>query len=181
MRQDGSTLPRKQLLEFISHSPEQTQKLGQLIGELAEAGDIILLNGKLGAGKTCLVQGIARGLSITEITASPSFVLMRELHGRLPLYHIDLYRLEFVEIDELGLDDYFYGQGLCAIEWAEKGLNLMPLDYLLIEMSYLEQNQRRIRLVPSGKRYQLLLSGLKKALKQTERAGLNVPGDRHLN
>jgi tRNA threonylcarbamoyladenosine biosynthesis protein TsaE len=170
-------LPRKQLLELISHSPEETQKLGQFIGELAEAGDIILLNGTLGAGKTCLVQGIARGLSITEITASPSFVLMREFHGRLPLYHVDLYRLELVEIDELGLDDYFYGQGLCAIEWAEKGLSLMPMDYLLIEMSYLEQNQRSIRLVPIGKHYQLLLSGLKRALKQAERAGTNVPGN----
>jgi tRNA threonylcarbamoyladenosine biosynthesis protein TsaE len=170
-------LPRKQLLELISHSPEETQKLGQFIGELAEAGDIILLNGTLGAGKTCLVQGIARGLSITEITASPSFVLMREFHGRLPLYHVDLYRLELVEIDELGLDDYFYGQGLCAIEWAEKGLSLMPMDYLLIEMSYLEQNQRSIRLVPIGKHYQLLLSGLKRVLKQAERAGTNVPGN----
>lgn len=154
-------MPRNTTLEIISYSPEETQKLGRDLGLLAEPKDIILLNGALGAGKTCLVQGIARGLGITEISGSPSFVLVRELHGRLPLYHIDLYRLEFEEIDELGLDEYLYGNGICAIEWAEKGLSIMPEDYLLIEISYLEQTQRNIKLIPKGRRYQQLILKLK--------------------
>src|SRR4030042_6523942 len=84
-------------LEIISHSPEQTEKLGVRIGELAQAGDIILLVGNLGAGKTCLTQGIAWGLNIKEYAASPSFMIVRELKGRLALYHIDLYRLAPIE------------------------------------------------------------------------------------
>jgi len=97
-------------LELISHNPEQTQKFGVSIGEVALPGDIFLLVGGLGVGKTCLTQGIAWGLGIKEYAVSPSFVLVRELYGRLPLYHIDLYRLDRIEeILELGLDEYLYG------------------------------------------------------------------------
>ncbi|MBI2851043.1 MAG: tRNA (adenosine(37)-N6)-threonylcarbamoyltransferase complex ATPase subunit type 1 TsaE, partial [Chloroflexi bacterium] len=93
--------------EIITKTPEQTQRLGVRLGELAQAGDVFLLVGKLGAGKTCLTQGIAWGLGIKEYALSPSFVIMRELHGRLPLYHIDLYRLDRLEeSQDLGLDDY---------------------------------------------------------------------------
>ena len=94
-------------MNLTSHSPEQTQKFGVSIGELALPGDIVLLVGSLGTGKTGLTQGIAWGLDIKEYTLSPSFVIMRELYGRLPLYHIDLYRLDHIdEIEDLGLDDY---------------------------------------------------------------------------
>jgi tRNA threonylcarbamoyladenosine biosynthesis protein TsaE len=117
----------------------------------------VLLSGTLGAGKTCLTQGIAIGLGITETTPSPTFVLMRQFRGRLPLYHVDLYRLEFGEIAELGLDDYLYGEGVCAIEWAEKGMNLLPLEHLRIQIDYLEEQNRLITLAPSGQRYQRLL------------------------
>ena len=84
-------------LELTSHSPEQTQKFGVRLGELALPGDIFLLVGGLGAGKTCLTQGIAWGLGIKEYAASPSFMVVRDLYGRLPLYHIDLYRLNHIE------------------------------------------------------------------------------------
>jgi tRNA threonylcarbamoyladenosine biosynthesis protein TsaE len=125
-------------LEIISHSPEQTQKFGVRIGEIALPGNIFLLVGDLGTGKTCLTQGIARGLNIEEYAVSPSFVVIRELHGRLPLYHIDFYRLDHLEeIAQLGLDDYLYGNGVCVVEWAEKGVNLLPVEHLLIEISYL--------------------------------------------
>ena len=140
--------------ELISQSPEQTQKFGIRIGELALPGDIFLLVGSLGTGKTCLTQGIAWGLGIEEYALSPSFVIVRELHGRLPLYHIDLYRLDHIEeIAELGLDDYLYGDGVCVIEWAEKGLNILPEEHLLIEISYLSETERSFRLKPSGKHY----------------------------
>ncbi len=116
----GKTKLNMSQLKLISHSPEQTQELGRHIGELALAGDVFLLAGELGAGKTCLTQGIAWGLGINEYTLSPTFVIMRELYGRLPLYHIDLYRLDRIEESlDLGLDDYLYGRGVCVIEWAE--------------------------------------------------------------
>jgi tRNA threonylcarbamoyladenosine biosynthesis protein TsaE len=150
-------------LEIISHSPEETQKIGVRLGELALPGDIFLLVGGLGVGKTCLTQGIAWGLGIKEYAASPSFVLVRELHGRLPLYHIDFYRLDNLEeIAELGLDDYLYGKGVCVLEWAEKGLSLLPAESLLIEMGYLSDTERSLKFKPGGKRYEKIVSQLKK-------------------
>ena len=156
-------------LEIISHSPEQTQGLGVRIGELSLPGDTYLLVGQLGTGKTCLTQGIAWGLDIKEYAVSPSFVLVRELHGRLPLYHIDLYRLDRLEeIAELGLDDYLYGNGVCVVEWAEKGLALLPEEHLLIQISYLSDTGRRLQLRPSGQRYQEIMPQLK-AYASTDR------------
>ncbi len=149
-------------LELTSHSPEQTQKIGVRIGKLALPGDIFLLVGSLGAGKTCLTQGIAWGLNIKEYTLSPSFVLIRELYGRLPLYHIDLYRLDHIEeIEELGLDEYLYGNGICVVEWAEKGLSMLPTEHLLIQISYLSDTERSFQIKPSGKRYSEILAHLK--------------------
>ena len=148
-------------LEIISRSPEDTQSLGVRIGELSLPGDVCLLTGELGAGKTCLTQGIANGLDITEYAASPYFVLVRELYGRLPLYHIDLYRLDHLEeIADLGLDDYLYGNGICVVEWAAKGLSLLPEEHLLVEISYLSDTDRRLQLKSSGPRYQEILTGL---------------------
>jgi tRNA threonylcarbamoyladenosine biosynthesis protein TsaE len=149
-------------LELITTSPEQTQEFGKRLGQLAQAGDVILLVGKLGAGKTCLTQGIAWGLDIDEYAASPSFVLVRELYGRLPLYHVDFYRLENLEeIAELGLDEYFYGQGVTVVEWAEKALKLLPPENLLIEMEYVSDSERRLKLKPSGQRYREMAAQLK--------------------
>lgn len=141
-------------LELISRSPEETQKIGTIIGELAVPGDVLLLEGKLGAGKTCLTQGIALGLSITDYVLSPTFVIMRELYGRLPLYHIDLYRLDNIEESmDLGLDDYFYGDGLSVVEWAEKAIAIMPRRHLMIRIDYINDMERRLLLEPSGERY----------------------------
>lgn len=148
-------------IELVSHSPEQTRQLGEKIGQLAQAGDVILLSGELGAGKTCLTQGIAWGLGIQEYALSPTFVIMREMHGRLTLYHIDLYRLDNIEESiDLGLDDYLYGQGICVVEWAEKALSIMPRNHLLIEMSYLSDTGRSFHLKPCGRRYQEMVDRL---------------------
>ena len=149
-------------LELISHSPEQTKRLGVRIGELALPGDIFLLVGTLGTGKTCLTQGIAWGLGIKEYTLSPSFMIVRELYGRLPLYHIDLYRLDHIEeIADLGLDEYLFSNGICVIEWAEKGSSILPTEHLLIQISYLSDTERSFQLKPSGKRYLEILAQLK--------------------
>ena len=150
-------------LELISHSPEQTQRFGVGMGELALPGDTFLLVGGLGTGKTCLTQGIAWGLNIEEYTLSPSFVVVRELYGRLPLYHIDLYRLDHIEeVVELGLDDYLYGNGVCVVEWAEKGLSVLPIEHLMIQISYLSDTERSFELKPTGKRYLEILAQLKR-------------------
>jgi tRNA threonylcarbamoyladenosine biosynthesis protein TsaE len=150
-----------QKLELTSRSPEQTRKIGARLGELAQAGDVFLLVGELGAGKTCLTQGIARGLDIGDYTLSPSFVIMREFYGRLPLYHIDLFRLDHLEeIEDLGLDDYLYGSGVCVVEWAEKGLGLLPTEHLLIRIRYLNDTKRSFCFKANGRRYQELLSQL---------------------
>ena len=147
---------------LTSHNPEQTQNIGDHLGKLAMPGDTFLLVGRLGAGKTCLTQGIAWGLDIKEYALSPSYVIVRELHGRLPLYHIDLFRLDHVEeIEELGLDDYLYGKGVCVVEWAEKALNLLPTEHLLIQIDFLSDTERSLQFKPKGKRYLEILTQLK--------------------
>jgi len=149
-------------LELTSNSPEQTQQLGVSIGKVALPGGIFLLVGNLGVGKTCLTQGIAWGLGIKEYAVSPSFVLVRELYGRLPLYHIDLYRLDHIEeIEDLGLDEYLYGNGVCVVEWAEKGLAVLPAEHLMIEISYLSDTERSFRFKLSGQRYREVINQLK--------------------
>ncbi len=149
-------------LELTSRNPTETHRLGIRIGKLALSGDIFLLVGRLGTGKTCLAQGIARGLGIKEYTPSPSFVLIREFYGRLPMYHIDLYRLDHIEeIADLGLDDYLYGEGVCVIEWAEKGLSLMPPEYLMIKIDYLGDTERRFQFKPCGQHYLKIVNELK--------------------
>lgn len=145
-------------LELVSHSPEQTQKLGVRIGELALPGDVFLLVGDLGVGKTCLTQGIAWGLNIEGYALSPSFVVVRELQGRLPLYHMDLFRLDRIEeIAELGLDDYLYGNGVCVVEWAERGMSVLPAEHLLIRISHLSDTERSFQFKSPVKRYQKVI------------------------
>lgn len=139
---------------MVSHSAGETQRLGRLLGEQAWPGEVVLLVGELGAGKTCLAQGVARGLGITEPVLSPSFVILRQYTGRLPLYHIDLYRMERLEeVADLGLDDYLYGDGLSVVEWAERGLGLFPSQHLLIELEFVSETQRRLLLHPRDGRY----------------------------
>ncbi len=156
-------------LNLNSHSPEQTKLLGSHLGKLAQKGDVFLLVGDLGTGKTCLVQGIACGLGIKEYPFSPSFVIIKEYPGRLPLYHIDLYRLDHIkEIADLGLEEYFYGDGICVIEWAERGLQILPPENLLITLKYILtlETERTICLKPEGARYYALLEQLKPILNQ---------------
>jgi tRNA threonylcarbamoyladenosine biosynthesis protein TsaE len=149
-------------IEISSQSPEDTQALGLKLGQSARSGDVYLMAGQLGAGKTCLTQGIAWGLDIREYTASPTFVLVRELYGRLPLYHIDLYRLDNLEeIADLGLDDYFYGRGVSVVEWADKAPGLLPPEHLKIDIEYLGDDRRRLQLTAHGPRYAELLEEIR--------------------
>jgi tRNA threonylcarbamoyladenosine biosynthesis protein TsaE len=149
--------------KFISHNPEQTQDLGKELGKFAREGDIFLLSGDLGTGKTCLTQGIAWGLGVKEYAFSPSFVLIREYHGRLPLYHIDFYRLNSIEeIIDLTLEEYLYSNGICVIEWAEKGITVLPSDNLSVSLEYIANADmdRKVQLQPNGARYKELIKDI---------------------
>ena len=151
----------KGVITLTSKSPEETRAIGERLGKLAEPGDIYILTGKLGAGKTVLTQGIALGLGITDCVLSPTFVLIRELKGRLPLYHVDLYRLDRIEeISELGLDDYLYGSGITVIEWGEKAGKFIPDDYLTIRLDSVSEHERRLTFKAEGVRYQRLIERL---------------------
>lgn len=111
-----------------SFCPEETYALGKILGEAAKPGDVICLNGDLGVGKTVFTQGFAAGLAITEPVNSPTFTIVQEYHdGRLPLYHFDVYRIgDISEMDEVGYEDYFYGDGVCLIEWSNLIEEILP-------------------------------------------------------
>jgi len=123
----------------------------------------VALVGELGAGKTQLIKGLAAGVGIGNPTyiSSPSFTLINEYPGKIPFYHIDLFRLEREkEAEELGLEDYFQGGGITAIEWADKIPSLLPKEMLLIHIVYTGKNTRSIEIRGKGKRYQKILEGL---------------------
>lgn len=111
-----------------SFCPEETYALGKSLGEAAKPGDVICLNGDLGVGKTVFTQGFAAGLEITEPVNSPTFTIVQQYDdGRLPLYHFDVYRIGDVsEMDEVGYEDYFYGEGVCLIEWSNLIEEILP-------------------------------------------------------
>ncbi len=141
-------------VDMVTGSVARTRSVGSALGGLAVAGDLILLVGALGAGKTCLAQGIARGLDIAENVVSPTFVLLREYEGRLPLYHLDFYRLNSIEeVASLGIDDYLSGPGVCVVEWADRGLEVLPEEHLLVEMEHVSASKRGLRFRPKGARY----------------------------
>ena len=125
-------------------SPAQTQRFGRAVGERALSGDVYLLSGPLGAGKTCFTQGLAQGLGVEGYVRSPTFVLMTRHRGRLTLHHIDLYRIGGLEEAwDLGLDEQLFDSGVCVIEWAERAEGLLPDDALWIRFSYGEDEESR--------------------------------------
>lgn len=132
-------------LTIVLKNLEATARLGQRLGELAEAGDIITLAGSLGAGKTTLTQAIGHGLQVPPdcYITSPTFSLLHEYPGRLPLYHMDLYRLSSCEeIIDLGFEDYLYGEGVSVVEWPDRLAEIMPQDRLQIELELTSETSR---------------------------------------
>ena len=136
---------------------QRTESLGTVLGKIAEPGDIITLAGTLGAGKTALTQFIGRGLGIDPriYITSPTFSLLHEYQGRIPLYHMDLYRLgSEEEIESLGFPEYFYGHGLTVIEWPERLGSLMPAERLNVELVISGENSRTAHLNAHGELWQ---------------------------
>lgn len=156
-------------LDFISHSVSQTIRIGQRLGELLQPGDLILLLGDFGSGKTHLVKGIAAGLGSEDPVNSPSFVLINEYRatpqrGRLTIYHADLYRIEDPgELAGIGLEEAWGGTGVCVIEWAERAQGWLPQEHLAIHLRYLSDTKRVLRFVPHGPRYEALVAEFKRS------------------
>ena len=144
------------------NSVQDTIKFGEKFGKLLISGDIIFLNGDLGAGKTTLSKSIGEGLGVQEYITSPTFTLINEYEGRLPLYHFDLYRLDSCEeLEELGVEDYFYGNGVCLIEWAEKFSEDLPENRLEVWINRGKtDDERYIKLKEFGDRYKKLIEEL---------------------
>jgi len=166
LAQHGSDLA----LDVVSQSPEQTRRLGRRLGELARPGDVYLLTGDLGSGKTCLTQGIALGLGISTPVTSPTFTLLNEYTcrsagARLPLLHADLYRLDRPELDavDLGLEEYLDGAGVCIIEWAERATGLWPAERLVIRLRTVAESKRTLVFEPEGERYVALVREFRRA------------------
>ncbi|MHB8908736.1 MAG: tRNA (adenosine(37)-N6)-threonylcarbamoyltransferase complex ATPase subunit type 1 TsaE [Syntrophales bacterium] len=141
---------RKEPLILVSHSPSETLRIGRILGDSLTRGDCVALTGELGAGKTCLTQGIAKGLGVPEcyVVTSPTFTLVNEYPGRdAILYHVDVYRLTgSADLIEMGYEEYLLGNGVMVIEWAEKIPDDIPEDALCIGISYLNENERRIEI-----------------------------------
>lgn len=137
-------------------SPEETVRAGEVLGALLEPGDLLCLSGDLGAGKTTFARGVALGLGIKGRVTSPTFILINEYQGKIPMYHMDVYRLDGpAGMDELGYEEYFYGNGVTLVEWAEKVENILPGERMDIYLapSPEDSDAREITLKPRGGRY----------------------------
>ena len=149
-------------LEFGSKSAEETRRLGERLGALLRAGDVVLLSGELGAGKTVFVQGIARGLGFDGSVSSKSFVLLGEYAGRVRLYHADLYRLVTPEqVQELALDE-ISADGVLVVEWPERaGEGVLPEEHVRVEFDVRGEDSRVLRVTALGRRASELVEGLR--------------------
>ena len=141
-------------------STSETIRIGKSIGSLLMPGDVVALVGELGTGKTQFIKGLAVGVGVGKPTyiSSPSFTLINEYAGKVPFYHIDLFRLKSEkEAEELGLEEYFQGGGITAIEWADKIPSFLPQEMLWIHIRYTGKHTRSIEMVGKGKRYEQLI------------------------
>jgi len=138
---------RTSKMAVISRDPEETLLIGKIIGRNLREKDVVALVGDLGTGKTCLTQGIARGLGVPDVyqITSPSFTLINEYQGRMMLYHFDLYRISRArEMDDIGYEEYLFGEGVSVIEWADRAEDILPDDALFISIDYVGEKERNI-------------------------------------
>lgn len=157
-------MPTEKTVKITSHTPAETEQIGSLLGSMLDKGDIIALSGELGTGKTTLVRGMARGMGLKEgEVVSPSFTLVNEYEGQLPLFHIDLYRLEDKkELINIDYEEYLKADGVVVIEWADRIPQAIPRDALWIMLRYLKSERREIVLRTQGDRYKMMIEELKR-------------------
>lgn len=138
---------------------EEMIALGRQLGQWLDAGDLVLLEGDLGAGKTTLTKGIGQGLGITKVINSPTFTILKVYQGRVPLYHMDVYRLEGMH-QELGFEEYYDGDGVCVVEWATFVAEELPLQRLEITITH-ETNGRLVQMTAKGEHYEEIIEKVK--------------------
>lgn len=149
-------------MTITTTSARETEALGRRLGALLRSGDVIALSGDLGAGKTALAHGIAEGVGASGYVASPTFTLVREYSGPVPIYHVDLYRLDTPQqIEDIGLDEMLERPGIVVIEWAEKADRWLPKEHLWVTIRFMDDGDtRQIAFVPNGARYETVASRL---------------------
>ncbi|MCD4813248.1 tRNA (adenosine(37)-N6)-threonylcarbamoyltransferase complex ATPase subunit type 1 TsaE [bacterium] len=136
-----------------SASVAETELIGAELARQLRSGDVVALYGELGAGKTCLIRGLAHQLGVAEAVTSPTFTLINEYQASLPLYHFDLYRLEHPgELEDIGYEDYFYSEGICVVEWPERAGTLLPQAHWKVQLTIASEDKRRISIqIPLGR------------------------------
>ncbi len=166
MQADEGIPRRRSSLVLLSHDPQETFRIGRVLGEALRGGDCVALLGELGAGKTSLTQGIARGLGVPDdyVVTSPTFTLINEYPGQeVALYHMDVYRLGgSAELAETGYEEYLLSGGIVVIEWAEKIMDLIPDNAMIIELSYVSEQTRQVKISDCESR----ISSLQKIFSQ---------------
>ncbi|KUO74821.1 MAG: tRNA threonylcarbamoyladenosine biosynthesis protein TsaE [Clostridia bacterium BRH_c25] len=157
------------MLKLNTECAEETLLLGEQLGRLLNTGSIVCLSGDLGAGKTAFTQGIAKGLGVEDYVTSPTYTIINEYEGRLPLYHFDVYRLNDVEeMHELGYEEYFFGDGVVVLEWADIVKDIIPRERLWITILNTKgDNSREIIMEPTGEAYDNIVKGM----EQNENSG----------
>lgn len=138
-------------MEYLSHSPEETEYIGEMLGRQLHGGTVLALRGGLGMGKTAFTRGLARGLGCTGRVTSPTFTIVNEYDGVTPLFHFDMYRLDGEDdLFDIGWDDYLTRDGVCAVEWSERIANALPPDTLTVSIARGEGDTDRIITVTGG-------------------------------
>ncbi|WP_214837785.1 tRNA (adenosine(37)-N6)-threonylcarbamoyltransferase complex ATPase subunit type 1 TsaE [Exiguobacterium sp. s36] len=141
---------------LITHSAAETQAVAEKLATLVKAGTVITLNGDLGAGKTTFTQGFGKGLGVTRNVNSPTFTIMKQYQGRLPLYHMDVYRLEDTG-DDIGLEEYINGDGVAIVEWSNLIESSLPKERLAITIERIGDEERQLTFAPVGDVYDALV------------------------
>ena len=159
-------------MKITTFGPEETQALGRRLGEAMVGGELVLMEGDLGAGKTCMTQGIAWGLGVNEHARSPTFVLVSEYEGRHTLFHADLYRVDDpLEAEDLGLDETYGNGGVCVVEWAEKAESIFPEDHLRVIFKVTGAEERVVELSAGGDKHKALLVKVKETVDDGDARG----------
>lgn len=150
------------MVKIYLENEEKTREIGSKLGELLTPKSVICLIGDLGAGKTTMTQSLARALGVDDYITSPTFTIVNEYEGKMPLYHFDVYRIgSSEEMYDIGFDEYIDGEGVCIIEWANLIEDILPDEYLYIEMNYKETGREMI-LTPKGDKYEEIVKELSK-------------------
>ncbi len=156
-------------LHIITGSSRETEELGACIGALLQPGSFLALQGDLGGGKTCLTRGVVASLApqSAHLVASPTYAIMNSYPGTIPVFHFDFYRLTGDDdVAELGFEEFFYGEGVCIVEWSERLVELLPTDVLTLLFEYAGDDRRRITITSTGQNSDIVLEQLAEKLRQ---------------